>query len=47
MRYIQKKYYVPNNSTLIVTGDVDPEKVFALAEQFYGDWPRGADPFRR
>jgi zinc protease len=45
MRVIQKKYYVPNNSTLIVTGDVDSEKVFALAEQIYGDWPRGADPF--
>lgn len=45
MRYIQKKYYVPNNSTLIVTGDVDPATVFALAERFYGDWPRGADPF--
>lgn len=45
MRYIQKKYYVPNNSALIVTGDVDPEQVFVLAEKFYGDWPRGADPF--
>jgi zinc protease len=45
MRYIQKKYYVPNNCTLIVTGDVDPAKVFALAERIYGDWPRGADPF--
>ena len=45
MRYIQKKYYVPNNSVLIVTGDVNPERVFALAEKFYGDWPRGADPF--
>lgn len=45
MRYIQKKYYVPNNSALIVTGDVDPDRVFALAEKFYGDWPRGADPF--
>lgn len=45
MRYIQRKYYVPNNSTLIVTGDVDPDKVFAFAEKYYGDWPRGADPF--
>lgn len=45
MRYIQKKYYVPNNCALIVTGDVDPERVFALAERIYGDWPRGADPF--
>jgi zinc protease len=45
MRVIQNKYYVPNNSTLIVTGDVDPAKVFALAEKYYGDWARGADPF--
>ena len=45
MRFIQKKYYVPNNSALIVTGDVDPDRVFALAQKIYGDWPRGADPF--
>jgi len=45
MRFIQNKYYVPNNCTLIVTGDVDPLKVFALADSIYGDWPRGADPF--
>ena len=45
MRFIQKKYYVPNNCTLIVTGDVDPLRVFALADSIYGDWPRGADPF--
>ena len=31
MRVIQRKYYVPNNSTLIVTGDVNPERVFTLA----------------
>jgi zinc protease len=45
MREIQKKYYVPNNTALIVTGDVDPAKVFALAEETLADWPRGADPF--
>lgn len=45
MRVIQKKYYVPNNCALIVTGDVNPEKVFAFAEKYFGDWPRGADPF--
>ena len=46
MRVIQQKYYVPNNSVLIVTGDVNPERVFALAEKFYGDWQRGPDPFK-
>lgn len=45
MRVIQGKYYVPNNSALIVTGDVYADKIFALAEKVYGDWPRGADPF--
>lgn len=45
MRTIQRLYYVPNNSALIVTGDVQPERVFALAEQIFGDWPRGEDPF--
>jgi zinc protease len=45
MRTIQRKYYVPNNSVLIVAGDVNPATVFALAERELGDWPRGADPF--
>ena len=45
MRTIQHKYYVPNNSVLIVTGDVNPDSVFALANQTYGDWAKGTDPF--
>jgi zinc protease len=45
MRVIQKRYYVPNNCSLIVTGDVKPDVVFAYAEQIFGDWARGADPF--
>lgn len=45
MRTIQHRYYVPNNSVLIVAGDVDPDSVFALAERIYGDWPRQPDPF--
>lgn len=45
MRVIQHRYYVPNNSALIVTGDVNPDKVFAFAQKYFGDWARGADPF--
>ncbi|MDX6695938.1 MAG: zinc protease [Blastocatellia bacterium] len=46
MRLIQGRYYVPNNSALVVTGDVSPEDVFKLAQEFYGDWPRREkDPF--
>ena len=47
MRTIQSRYYVPNNTALIVTGDVEPERVFRLAEQNFGDWePRAVDPFK-
>ncbi len=45
MRTIQKKYYVPNNSALIVAGDVNPVTVFALVERELGQWSRGTDPF--
>jgi len=45
MRTIQRKYYVPNNSVLIIAGDVNPVVVFGLAERELGNWPRGADPF--
>jgi zinc protease len=45
MRTIQRKYYVPNNSALIVAGDVNPTTVFALAERELGQWGRGPDPF--
>ena len=45
MRFIQNKYYVPNNSVLIVSGDVNPATVFAVAERALGQWKRGADPF--
>jgi len=45
MRTIQRKYYIPNNSVLIVSGDVNPAKVFAVAEKELGGWQRGPDPF--
>jgi zinc protease len=45
MRMIQQRYYVPNNSALIVTGDIQPEEVFRQAQEFFGDWPRAEDPF--
>jgi zinc protease len=47
MKTIQGRYYVPNNSALVVTGDVNPEKVFALVEKYFGDWkPRDPEPFK-
>lgn len=45
MRTIQSLYYVPNNSALIVAGDVQPERIFESAERIFGSWPRAEDPF--
>ncbi len=47
MRLIQGRYYVPNNSALVITGDVKPDEVFKYVEQYFGDWPRRpVDPFK-
>ena len=35
------RYYRPNNSIVVVVGDVDAAQVEALVEQYYGDWERG------
>ncbi|HVS83373.1 MAG TPA: pitrilysin family protein [Pyrinomonadaceae bacterium] len=46
MRLIQGRYYVPNNSALVVAGDVQPEDIYKIAQEFFGDWPRREkDPF--
>jgi zinc protease len=45
MRTIQARYYVPNNSLLIVTGDVHADDVFKRADELYAGWSKGPDPF--
>lgn len=47
MRTIQKRYYIPNNCALVIAGDADPKDVFELAEEMFGDWERGEDPFKK
>jgi len=34
-----KKFYAPNNAVLVVTGDVEPDEVMALAKATYGKIP--------
>ncbi|MVO16374.1 M16 family metallopeptidase [Parasedimentitalea huanghaiensis] len=36
-------YYAPNNAILVVSGDVDPDEVNRLAEQYYGVIPANPD----
>jgi zinc protease len=35
------RFYRPENITLLVVGDAQPDKVFAMAKQYYGDWKKG------
>lgn len=35
------RFYRPDNITLVVVGDAQPDKVFAMAKQHYGDWKKG------
>jgi len=32
-----RRYYVPNNATLVIVGDVNPDEVFALVAQSFGN----------
>ncbi len=47
METIQRRYYVPNNCALFVAGDVNPDEVFQMARELFGDWPRSADPHKQ
>ena len=38
-----KKFYVPNNATLSIAGDIDVEKTKGLIAAYFGDIPKGAD----
>ena len=36
-----EKWYAPNNATLVVAGDVNPNEVYLLAQNYFGVIPRG------
>jgi zinc protease len=37
-------HYRPDNAVLILTGDIEPERGFALAERLFGDWNAAGAP---
>ena len=39
-----RQWYAPNNATLVVVGDVDPEAVYSLARKHFGRIPRAGVP---
>lgn len=48
MMVIKGKYYHPNNSLLVICGDVKPDEAFAKAERIFGSWEHsGFDPHQK
>ncbi|MCL2097696.1 MAG: insulinase family protein [Bacteroidales bacterium] len=42
-----KTYYVPNNTVLVVVGDIDEAQTKVWIEKYFGDIPRGDRPMNR
>ena len=38
-----KKWYVPNNVAICMSGDLDPDKTLAIIEKYFADWKPGDD----
>ena len=48
MKIIQDKYYHPNNSIIVVAGNVNHRDVLEKVNSIYGDWkPSDFDPFEK
>jgi zinc protease len=48
MRVIQDKYYWPNNSMLVIAGDVQHTAMFDKVKSIFGDWkPSTFNPFEK
>jgi zinc protease len=47
LRHYYDEWYHPNNATLVVTGDVRPDDVFASAQRWFGSIPAQTVPARR
>jgi zinc protease len=47
LRHWYKQWYAPNNATLVVVGDVDPQQVLALAKRYFGTLPSRQLPVQK
>ncbi|WP_017733800.1 M16 family metallopeptidase [Nafulsella turpanensis] len=41
-----KEYYVPNNATLSIAGDIDIEETKELVKKYFAEIPEGDEPYR-
>ena len=41
-----RRYYIPNNATLVIVGDVDPDSALKRVDHYFGPIAAGTDPAR-
>ena len=46
VRRFYAQHFIPNNSAVVVSGDLDPSQALALVEAVFGNWARGDEPPR-
>ena len=44
VQWFLQEYYVPNNATLAIVGDVDPARALASVERYFASIPPSRDP---
>jgi zinc protease len=47
VKAFHKKFYSPNNATLVVAGDINKEEVKAMVEKYFGEIPAGEQVEKR
>ena len=43
VKEFHKKFYIPNNATLVVSGDYETDEIKALIEKYFGEIPAGEE----
>lgn len=46
VRRFYREHFLPNNSSVVISGDIDRHKAIELITQALGDWTRGTEPPR-
>jgi len=46
VRRFYEQHYIPNNSSVVVSGDVEPARAIEQVKAALGDWKRGPEPAR-
>lgn len=46
IRHFHRQHYVPNNSSVVITGDITPARAVELATVAFGDWAPGTETRR-